>query len=104
MRKWLVFGLSCVAMTLIILLAGGEKVQKSAARGHEAVFTGVDFSCRQCESKMKTAIENIIGIEKYRLDPEKNAIRITYDPDIMHARWIEKSLRSDGFKFNAVHY
>lgn len=102
MRKWIFIGVACVAIVLTVFLASGNTPEKTQAQGSVATFTGVDLHCSNCEARMGDALSKIIGIENYKLHPDKNSVTVTFNSEYMHAEWIEKSLEAAGFTIKDI--
>ena len=99
MRKWLIIGVTCLALVITgLLVISEEPSQKTKAEETQATFKGVDLDCKGCQAKVEEALSNIVGIESYKLQPDSQAITVAFDPDVMKAEWIEKSLEAAGFK------
>ncbi|MGV3487250.1 MAG: heavy-metal-associated domain-containing protein [Tuberibacillus sp.] len=102
MRKWLFLGIACVAIVLTIILVDGNANEKSHAKGSVATFTGVDLKCKDCSAKMEDALNKIIGIKKYHLNPEKNSVTVSFNSQYMQAEWIKRSLEAAGFNIKGI--
>ncbi|GGH76056.1 copper chaperone CopZ [Pullulanibacillus pueri] len=102
MKKWLVIGLTSLALIICGVLALGERPDSTKAGENKVTFEGVDLNCHACQAKAEVALSNIIGIDSYKLHPHKHAITVSFDPEVMKADWIEKSLEASGFKAKMI--
>ncbi|GGE36606.1 hypothetical protein GCM10011391_14280 [Pullulanibacillus camelliae] len=98
MTKWIVTGMACLALILTGVFVLDNHPDRSKASGNHATFEGVNLSCANCQAKAEQALSNIIGIEHYTLSPKKQTITVSFDPKVMKADWIEKSLEAAGFQ------
>lgn len=99
LRKGSLVAIICVAVVAASLVFLQEKHSTYAKKPTgEVTFTGINFSSDTSKQKFDKALGNIIGINKYELDPGHKSVTVFFDDKIMQPEWIEKSLESDGFK------
>lgn len=102
LKKGSLIALICIGILAASFIFQQEK-KSTYAKKDEIVFTGIPLNCTDCDTHIKTALQNIIGIKKYNLNAKKNTLTIYYDHSIMQPNWIQKSLQADGFNVKQKH-
>ncbi|MBO8173126.1 MAG: heavy-metal-associated domain-containing protein [Bacillaceae bacterium] len=97
MNKTLIFAAGFLIIALIALQINTSNISSTEEKQETVLFQGVDVSCDGCEDKLHQAMENIIGIQQYQLDPPAGELTVTYETDDMQAEWIKNSLEAAGF-------
>jgi copper chaperone CopZ len=96
MKKALItLGLTAAALTAIIW---GEQLMETSANEGRVSYTVENAQCDNCANELSVAIENILGIEAYTYNDEKNTLTIDYNPTVMETEWITESLMANGYR------
>jgi copper chaperone CopZ len=102
MKKAYIVGILAVSIVAFLFFSFGEEAENVYADSDTVIFTGIDTSCLDCEEKLGSALQNILGIDKYTINKNEDSIEVVYDPSQMRPEWISKSLEASGIQIEDI--
>lgn len=96
MRKFLFISLLTTIALVSFVMNDNDNLTN--ADQNIVVIQDFDPTCNSCKNDLETALNNILGVKEYSVDPEKEILKIKFDPRIMEPEWIVKALNANGYE------
>ncbi|MCP3740333.1 hypothetical protein [Rossellomorea sp. BNER] len=87
--------LSVLAITAILF---EDKLLNTDQSAVHISYELANAQCEDCLHPLNTAMQNIIGVEKYVFNEKTNTLKIKYDPSVTQDKWIKKALSANGYR------
>jgi copper chaperone CopZ len=95
-RVWLMW-LASGSLMLGLFMYESLYSDKTYAEEGKAVFTGIELDCAGCKDHLEKTLNNLLGIQHYDIQAEKDTVTVFFDENQMKAKWITKAFISAGF-------